>query len=218
MKPEKAPAKWNRSTAIGLAQMGCVYCRGNGTRIIRHGREVPCNCVFRVAFRACLNRFRECSANGAHTGSVVLDRPRAINAHRTYSRKNEEYMADFCLVSKRALEDDSYKLFRCHFLLGADWRLCCRQLKIDRGSFFHAVYRIEQLLGRTFAELKPYPLWPLDEYFGGRSDTATPLLADTPDEQHVSQVFPDRLFGPSKRSEGHADEKALAAGAALPTA
>ena len=76
-------------------------------------------------------------------------------------------MADFCLVSKRALTEDVYKLFRYHFLLGADWRLCCRQLKIDRGTFFHTVYRIEQLLGRTFAELKPYPLYPVKEYFGG---------------------------------------------------
>jgi hypothetical protein len=50
--------------------------------------------------------------------------------------------------------------------LGADWKLCCRQLGMDRGNFFHAVYRIEQRLGRIFAELEPYALYPLDEYFG----------------------------------------------------
>jgi hypothetical protein len=33
------------------------------------------------------------------------------------------------------------------------WKLCCRQLGTDRGNFFHAVYRIEQKLGRVFAEL-----------------------------------------------------------------
>jgi hypothetical protein len=38
---------------------------------------------------------------------------------------------------------------------------------MDRGDFFHAVYRIEQRLGRVFAELQPYPLFPLNEYFGG---------------------------------------------------
>lgn len=76
-------------------------------------------------------------------------------------------MADFCLVSRRVLDDFDHKVFRYHFLLGADWRLCCRQLQIDRGTFFHTIYRIEQQLGRTFAELKPYPLYPLDEYFGG---------------------------------------------------
>ena len=76
-------------------------------------------------------------------------------------------MADFCLVSRRVLDDFDHKIFRYHFLLGADWRLCCRQLGIDRGTIFHAIYRIEQQLGRAFAELKPYPLYPLNEYFGG---------------------------------------------------
>ena len=58
--------------------------------------------------------------------------------------------------------------FKYHFLLGADWKLCTRQLKIDRGNFFHAVYRIEQKLGRVFRELEPYPLYPLEEYFHGQ--------------------------------------------------
>jgi hypothetical protein len=83
-----------------------------------------------------------------------------------WSRKDEEYVADFCLVSRRFLDEFEYKLFRFHFLLGADWRLCCRQLKMEKGVFFHAVYRIQQKLGRAFRELKPYPLFPLDEYFG----------------------------------------------------
>jgi hypothetical protein len=62
-----------------------------------------------------------------------------------------------------------YRLFRFHFLLGADWKLCARRLGVDRGNFYHAVYRIEQKLGRTFRELQPYPLFPLDEYFHGPS-------------------------------------------------
>ena len=38
---------------------------------------------------------------------------------------------------------------------------------MDRGNFFHAIYRIERTLGRAFSEIRPYPLYPLDEYFGG---------------------------------------------------
>jgi hypothetical protein len=52
-------------------------------------------------------------------------------------------------------------------LLGADWKLCCRKLGMDRGNFFHELYRIQQRLGRVFRELQPYGLYPLDEYFGG---------------------------------------------------
>ncbi|HEY3827546.1 MAG TPA: hypothetical protein VGL82_23495 [Bryobacteraceae bacterium] len=88
------------------------------------------------------------------------------NRRPVWGRKDEEFIADFCLVSSRFLDDFEYKVFRFHFLLGADWRLCCRQLKMDKGFFFHAVYRIQQKLGRAFRELAPYPLFPLDEYFG----------------------------------------------------
>jgi len=68
----------------------------------------------------------------------------------TWGRKDEEYIADFCLVARRTLSEFEYRLFRYHFLLGADWKLCARKLRIDRGNFFHAVYRIEQKLGRSF--------------------------------------------------------------------
>ena len=83
-------------------------------------------------------------------------------------------MADFCLVSRRMLDDEDHRLFRFYFLLGADWQLCARRLKMDRGNFFHAIYRIERTLGRAFSEIQPYPLYPLDEYFGGtiRKDAA----------------------------------------------
>ena len=51
------------------------------------------------------------------------------------------------------------------------------RLKIDRGLFFHAVYRIEQTLGRTFRELQPYGLYPLDEYFSGTVNSHEPVSA-----------------------------------------
>jgi hypothetical protein len=102
-----------------------------------------------------------------HIGSVSLEFCRSSEGRRSYSRKQEEFVADFCLVSRRSLEDDEYTIFKYHFLLGADWKLCCRRLKIDRGIFFHMVYRIEQRLGRVFCELEPYALYPLNEYFGG---------------------------------------------------
>ncbi|MBV9034527.1 MAG: hypothetical protein JO182_08535 [Acidobacteriaceae bacterium] len=87
--------------------------------------------------------------------------------------KNEEFVADFCLVSRRTLDEKQYQLFKFHYLLGADWKLCCRRLGMERGAFFHEAYRIEQKLGRTFRELEPFALFPLDEYFGstGRQES-----------------------------------------------
>jgi hypothetical protein len=94
----------------------------------------------------------------------------------TWGRKHEEYMADFCLVSRRVLSVLEHRIFKYHFLLGADWKLCCRQLKMDRGSFFHAVYRIQQKLGRRFRELEPYSLYPTNEYFHGAPQSVTSCL------------------------------------------
>ena len=159
--------QWNRSNTIGLASASCTTCHGNGMRIVHKVREAPCNCVFRAVFRACFNRFRECVALGMHTSAVSLDFCEGRDGRRTYSRKREEFMADFYLVSRRMLDDSDHRVFRYYFLLGADWKLCCRQIKMDRGTFFHAVYRVEQKLGRAFAELQPYALYPLDEYFAG---------------------------------------------------
>ena len=179
--------EWNRSNALGLAKTSCLYCKGEGVRIVRKTKLRPCNCIFRAVFRACYNRFRECVELAPHISSVSLDICRGPDSRRSYSRKREEYTADFCLVSQRTLDPLENKVFRFHFLLGADWRLCCRQLKMDRGSFFHTIYRIEQKLGRIFAELEPYPLYPLSEYFVGviRKDarSSTTFGPDTGEER-----------------------------------
>jgi hypothetical protein len=159
--------QWDRSSTIGIAKVSCTFCHGNGTRFRRNGSEAPCNCVLRAVFRVCWSKFRKCALSSGHVGAVRLEFCRGQEGRRTYSLKREEYMADFCLVSRRALDDFEYRIFRYHHLLGADWRLCCRQLKMERGDFFHAVYRIERKLGQVFAELEPYPLYPVREYFNG---------------------------------------------------
>lgn len=159
--------EWNRSTALGLAKASCLACHGLGIRNVRKYKEVPCNCVFRAVFRICYNRFRASALTAEHIGAVRLEHCTGKDGRRAYGLKAQEFAADFCLVSRRFLEPAEYKLFNYHFLLGADWKLCCRQLKIERGDFFHHVYRIEEKLGRVFATLEPYALYPVDEYFAG---------------------------------------------------
>jgi len=169
---------WTRSETIGLAKESCTHCHGYGMRAGRTGKEYPCYCVFRAIFCACYRRFRECAMKEKHLSKVSLDHCEGGRDRKyVYSRKVEDYMADFCLVSRRGLDDFDYRVFRYHFLLGADWKLCCLQMGIDRGTFFHAVYRIEQRLGRLFRELEPYGLYPLDEYFGGTMRNGEPRPA-----------------------------------------
>jgi hypothetical protein len=108
-----------------------------------------------------------CAAKEKYMSRVSLEPFPGRDSKKSWGLKDEEYIADFTLVSRRNLDEVEYKIFKFHYLLGADWILCCRRLKIDRGEFFHHVYRIQQKLGRAFRELEPYALFPLDEYFNG---------------------------------------------------
>jgi hypothetical protein len=128
----------------------------------------PCKCVLRAVFRACYAHFRHCATKEKYMSRVSLElTPGRRRGSYTWGRKDEEYMADFVLVTRRTLTPEEYRIFSYHFLLGADYNLCCRKLGIDRGTFFHAVYRIEQKLGQVFRDLQPYGLYPIDEYYNG---------------------------------------------------
>ena len=159
--------EWNRTETIALAKDSCAHCHGIGLRLGKRNQMAPCNCVLRAIFRACHSRFRYCAMKEKYISKVTMEMVRGKDRRMTWGRRDEEFIADFCLVSRRHLDDFEDKIFRFHFLLGADWKLCCRQMKIDRGTFFHSVYRIQQRLGRVYRELEPYSLFPLDEYFGG---------------------------------------------------
>jgi hypothetical protein len=172
--------EWTRSDTIALAKNRCTQCHGLGLRTSRRGGSNPCNCVLREIFRACYRRFRYCATKDKYMSRVSLERVSGPRGRMTWGFKDEEYCADFILESKRTLDEFEYKVFKYHFLLGADWKLCCRKLGLDRGNFFHCVYRIEQKLGRVFRELQPYGLWPLDEYFHGTVRTRPRPVAALP--------------------------------------
>ncbi len=173
--------EWTRSEALALAMHQCTQCHGSGLRLTKRETS-PCNCVLRAIFRICWDRFVRCATQERHLSRVSLEPHMGRSRPSTWGRKDEEYIADFSLVARRALDDFEYRLFRYHFLLGADWKLCTRQLKIDRGNFFHGVYRVEQKLGRKFREVEPYPLFPLDEYFNGPSRFTPPRILPKPEK------------------------------------
>ncbi|MEO7650250.1 MAG: hypothetical protein ABIZ80_07260 [Bryobacteraceae bacterium] len=173
---------WDRTQTIALAKEGCAHCDGEGLRITPTGKSSPCNCVLRGIFRACYARFRHCASKEKFMSKITIVPYQGKDGKRSFARLDEEYIADFNIISRRTLDELEMKIFRYHFILGADWRLCCRYMKLERGAFFHIVYRIQQKLGRAFRETEPYSLFPLDEYFGGTIDRPNlvilPPLAD----------------------------------------
>lgn len=160
--------EWTRSETIGLASASCVFCRGLGLRKTPVKEETrPCGCVFRAIFRACFLRYRHCMERAGMASAMSLDKPQGPTGHRVWGRRNEEYLADFELVCRRSLNKEEFDVFQAHFLQGADWKQCIERIGIDKGTFFHRVYTVQEKLGRVFRELRPYALFPLDEYFSG---------------------------------------------------
>ena len=187
--------EWNRSETLALAGAKCKLCRGIGMRTLMNETEAPCNCVFRAIFRSCFERFVQCANKNLAESRVSLENGATRDPGGSWSRKNEEYVADFMLVVKRVLTESEQYLFRLHFILGADWRLCVRKLGMDKGNFFHAVYRIQQRVGRELAEMLPYPLYPVRDYFTSTSrDTAyAPVFASTrPKSSSLGNIVPIR--------------------------
>jgi hypothetical protein len=193
--------EWGHSEVLALAKEGCVHCQGTGLRDkVEQGPKSPCNCVFRAIFRACYRKFRYLVRQEKHISRVRVEQVIHGKEHRqTWGMKDEEYMADFLLVSRRSLDETEFQLFKFHYLMGADWKLCCARLKIDRGDFFHEVYRIQRKLGRVYRELKPYALFPLDEYFGGAVRKGLPRVSPTVIEMPVLRSR-RRLLPPIKKA------------------
>lgn len=179
--------EWTRSETLGLASVQCTTCHGLGLRRAKRDKEVPCNCVLRSIFRACFRRFRKCVEKEKHLSQCTMHFTGGRERSMSWGRKDEEYIADFLLMVRRLLSDDEYRIFKFHYLLGADWRLCCLKLKMDRGDFFHYIYRMEARLGRAFREVEPYGLFPLDEYFHGATKE---FVATVPQRQGPMPLRP----------------------------
>ena len=160
--------EWTRYAVFSLARLSCTMCNGEGEKQGKRDEIVPCPCVLRAVFRACYARFRICVQKEKYMSRVSFDHFGGRERRLMWCRKDEEYVADFHLVSRRVLDPFHYRIFSYHFLLGADWKLCCRRLKMDRGRFFHTIYRVQEMLGRVFYELEPYALYPPRNYFATR--------------------------------------------------
>ena len=151
------PKVWEGIGLVGLGDVSCVVCRGDGRAVSRAGKWYPCKCVLRRVFRATLRRYLEIASSGRQ---FRVD----CGMGFAYCRKAEEFSADVICVARRVLDDDGWKLFRMHFVEGKDWKYCCPRLGLGRGLFFHAVYRVEDRAGRAFLE---NGIFPQGVYFGG---------------------------------------------------
>ena len=93
--------EWSRSETLALAMHQCTHCHGSGLRLGRKEVLSPCNCVLRMIFRVCYRRFIACATQERSLSRIGLEPQMGRQRPMTWGRKDEEYIADFCLVSRR---------------------------------------------------------------------------------------------------------------------
>jgi hypothetical protein len=145
--------------ALANSDMQCRQCFGSG----RRARSV-CNCVHRSIFSQCLERYILCAENSERFNRIAVLEVSA-GGRLLVGLKCAEYAADFELAARRVLTPRQQELLRIHFLESKPWKEAAPLLRMNRGEFFHEVYRTESILGKELARAGVYPL---DEYFGVR--------------------------------------------------
>jgi len=156
----RAAAADNRPRLAHLAHTHCATCHGIGVLFGRRSEPVPCNCVYRTVFRHCLSKYHNLGRMVENHAVMPRRRKKAV-----WEYPGLEFRADFELIARRTLAEREWQVFWLHKLQGFDWKLCCLRLKLDRGNFFHAVYRMETQLGKALMTVKPFALHPVDGYF-----------------------------------------------------
>ncbi len=147
-----------------LAARGCPSCGGEGFT------GMPCDCVYRRMFKACLMRYWYCRRS-QRNWPVVCQEIKAV----LYSRPAEEFMVDFYNVGRHALDDEPDELLRL-ILMSVFKELLKTEDPTDRtlstsagialGQVHEALQHLAAIIGKRCFEVRPYPLYPLSAYFG----------------------------------------------------
>lgn len=176
---------WSRSVTLPLASADCPHCYGLGLAWGRLDSEEPCKCVLRAIFRQCHAAWLDaCERTQVSASKVSWDETnRSRSRNFMWSRKNEEFCADFICIARRTLTPPEGRLFELHFIRGFGRQTCITRLGIKKGTFHSMIYRIQERLGRAFYETMPYALYPIDEYFAPGQQRA--VVSDSPPQAGV---------------------------------
>lgn len=131
-----------RSEAVGHSNVRCTLCKGVGSRIIRHGREVFCNCAYRGLFHEVMGRYHRAE-------------------HQLHGERSMLFRADV-EIAARVLPAEDEILWKLFHAQAAQWEECLAHPQLhhlDRDAFFARVYSIEQRLGKELLRREIAPCW-----------------------------------------------------------
>lgn len=166
---ESRPEKycWTRADVLGLARQGCTNCQGRGWFVKTPG--YACHCVTRAIFHQLMAEWHKIK-NAEHLAQFRVEQigQRGGKTVRRggWSMKRPEFVADLEILAKRVLAPTDFRVWRLYHCYGAQYREACALLDMDKGTFFHAVYRVENQVGRAAREVRPYALFPIADYYG----------------------------------------------------
>ena len=158
---------------VALAQKNCEHCFGTAKVFWRFTPEDnklrTCSCVYRKVFQTCWDKYAEIQSNRFNgCGAVNLERNAGAepgNAPIVYGNKLAEYCADFVLLAKRCLNRFEHRIFKRYYLDNIHYKLLMDDHRLSRRMIYYEVEKIQTKLGRYYCELKPFALYPVDEYF-----------------------------------------------------
>jgi hypothetical protein len=159
--------------ALAAASSECVYCQGLG--VPAKGKKGTCNCVYREIFRSCLRGYHNLELPPVRI--APYGESTQIHNMRGSRMRGADFRADFVMLAKRTLPDELLSLFRSRFLNGEPRHIYMRRMDLDRGEYWHLVYRVSVRMGRAIADSEPYSLYPVSDYFGAGKKFAYSTLA-----------------------------------------
>ena len=133
----------------------CMCCKGTGIcqlkiRVIR-----ICNCVYRNIFNIAIN-FLD-NLNDKILGYSTFN----VDGFATICMSIPEYLliyqADVDLAAKEVLTKNEYIVFKKFLLDGLPWNKVNKLVNLDRGNFFHSVYRIKIKVAKRLIEKGIFP-------------------------------------------------------------
>jgi hypothetical protein len=183
------PVRWAQALNA-ISTPSCYRC--NGSFVDKEGNRL-CRCVYFKIFRDLLAAYEHsrCAKNSSYSGITEHHVPGFGKAGVTYSRKNEEFVADTENLIKRVCRElDKRRLDGTNHTFQAHWAVAnctlldqmepeslARVLHVSAGETRKAAARIKKAVAIAAVETRPYSLFPVQGYFRELAvDTITPQI------------------------------------------
>ncbi len=154
-EPEPPSLPWDGFCPSVLASEKCPQCEGSGVRCtLKRLKSHICPCVYRSIARRCAVRWQIIQM-------APETKPRQLRCR--YDMPRAEWAADFWMTTRAAVDGTHWLIWRNIRLYNERVDVVQRELRMDRGTFFHALYRAEQVIGHA---LLWRGLWPAGRYHG----------------------------------------------------